>query len=139
MITPIVHDVFFLGQKSEAIAADDKDLPQIVADLRDNLEANRETCVGMAANMVGYRKRAIIVSMGFMDLIMINPVITWRLYPYEIEEGCLSLPGIRKTRRFRKITVEYQDEEMGRHKQDFEGRVAQIIQHECDHLEGVLI
>ena len=136
MVKPIVRDVFFLGQKSEEAMENDK---QIMTDLRDTLKANHERCVGMAANMIGYRKRIIIVSMGFMDVVMVNPVILQRSQPYETEEGCLSLDGVRKTKRFRKIKVQYQDESFQKHTQDYEGEIAQIIQHECDHMDGVII
>ena len=136
MVKPIVRDVFFLGQRSEEATEEDK---QVIVDLRDTLKANHERCVGMAANMIGYRKRIIIVSMGFMDVVMVNPVILQRTQPYETEEGCLSLDGVRKTKRFRKIKVQYQDESFQKHTQDYEGEIAQIIQHECDHMDGVII
>ncbi|MBR6850891.1 MAG: peptide deformylase [Lachnospiraceae bacterium] len=136
MVKPVVRDVFFLGQRSEEATEADR---QIMTDLRDTLKANHEHCVGMAANMIGYRKRIIIVSMGFMDVVMVNPVILQRAQPYETEEGCLSLDGVRKTKRFRKIKVQYQDEAFQKHTQDYEGEIAQIIQHECDHMDGVII
>ena len=136
MIKPIVRDVFFLNQKSEE--ATKADLP-VVQDLEDTLKANRERCVGMAANMIGYRKRIIIVATGLADMVMINPVITETSEPYETEEGCLSLPGVRKTTRFQKITVRYLDKKFAEHTQNFSGYIAQIIQHECDHLEGIII
>jgi len=136
MVKPIVRDAFFLNQKSEE--ATKVDLP-VAQDLEDTLKANRERCVGMAANMIGYRKRIIIVATGLADMVMINPVITEKSEPYETEEGCLSLPGVRKTTRFQKITVRYLDKKLAEHTQSFSGYIAQIIQHECDHLEGVLI
>ena len=136
MVKPIMRDAFFLNQKSEE--ATKVDLP-VVQDLEDTLKANREHCVGMAANMIGYRKRIIIVATGLADMVMINPVITEKSEPYETEEGCLSLPGVRKTTRFQKITVRYLDKKLAEHTQSFSGYIAQIIQHECDHLEGVLI
>ncbi len=132
----IVRDIFFLNQKSED--ATKADLP-VVQDLEDTLRANRERCVGMAANMIGYRKRIIIVSAGFADLVMINPVITEKSGEYETEEGCLSLSGVRKTKRYDQITVRYLDKKFAEHTQKFSGYIAQIIQHECDHLEGILI
>ena len=132
----IMRDVFFLGQKSESATEEDR---QIIEDLKDTLKAKRERCVGMAANMIGYRKRIIIVSMGFTDVVMVNPVIIFRALPYEIEEGCLSLDGVRKTKRYKKIRVRYQDENFKEHQQEYEGYIAQIIQHECDHLDGVII
>jgi peptide deformylase len=136
MIKPIVRDAFFLNQKSEEATRADLAVAQ---DLEDTLKANRERCVGMAANMIGHRKRIIIVATGFADLIMINPVITEKSGPYETEEGCLSLPGVRKTTRYNKITVRYLDKKFAEHTQSFSGYIAQIIQHECDHLEGILI
>ncbi len=132
----IVRDTFFLNQKSEE--ATKADLP-VAQDLEDTLRANRERCVGMAANMIGYRKRIIIVATGFADIVMINPVITAKSEPYETEEGCLSLPGTRKTTRYKNITVSYLDKKFVMYTQDFSGWLAQIIQHECDHLEGILI
>ena len=136
MTKTIVRDAFFLNQKSEE--ATKADLP-VVQDLEDTLKANRDRCVGMAANMIGYRKRIIIVATGFADIVMINPVITAKAEPYETEEGCLSIPGVRKTTRYKQITVRYQDKRFAEHTQDFSGYIAQIIQHECDHLEGILI
>ena len=136
MIKPIVRDAFFLNQKSEK--ATKVDLP-IVQDLEDTLKANRQGCVGMAANMIGYRKNIIIVATGLADMIMINPVITAKSEPYETEEGCLSLPGTRKTIRYNRITVKYEDKKFAEHTQNFSGYIAQIIQHECDHLAGILI
>jgi peptide deformylase len=136
MIKPIVRDAFFLNQKSEK--ATRVDLP-IAQDLEDTLKANRQGCVGMAANMIGYRKNIIIVATGLADMIMINPVITAKSEPYETEEGCLSLPGTRKTIRYNRITVKYEDRKFAEHTQNFSGYIAQIIQHECDHLAGILI
>lgn len=136
MVKPIMRDVLFLGQKSEEATKDDK---QIIADLKDTLKANQDHCVGMAANMIGCRKRIIIVSMGFMDMIMVNPVIVQKSQPYDTEEGCLSLEGVRKTKRYKKIRVKYLDEGFQSRTQEYEGHIAQIIQHECDHLEGIII
>ncbi len=132
----IMKDVFFLGQKSENATQEDR---QIIEDLKDTLKANRERCVGMAANMIGYRKRIIIISMGFMDVVMVNPAIVSKSLPYDTEEGCLSLDGVRKTKRYKKIRVQYQDENFEKHTQEYDGYIAQIIQHECDHLDGVII
>lgn len=126
----------FLNQKSDE--ATKADLP-ITQDMEDTLRSNRDHCVGMAANMIGYRKRIIIVATGFADIVMINPVITGKAGPYEAEEGCLSLPGTRKTTRYKTITVDYLDKKFVKHTQTFSGYIAQIIQHECDHLEGILI
>ena len=136
MIKPINRNTFFLALKSEPATA--ADLP-IAKDLRDTLAAHRDECVGMAANMIGSNKRIIIVSLGIFDLVMLNPEIVKKAGAFEAEEGCLSLNGTRKTTRYQKITVRYQDEQMKLHTQDFTGWPAQIIQHECDHLEGILI
>ena len=136
MVKPIIRDVMFLGQKSEDATEADK---QIITDLHDTLEANHDHCVGMAANMIGHKKRIIIVSMGFMDFVMVNPVITQKLQPYDTEEGCLSFDGVRKTKRYRRIKVDFLDETFQKHTQEYEGQIAQIIQHECDHLEGIII
>lgn len=136
MIKPIVRDKFFLGQKSED--ATKADIP-VAKDLQDTLQANRDRCVGMAANMIGVRKRIIIVNIGFADIVMFNPVITSRSGAFETEEGCLSLDGVRKTTRFKEIEVEYLDSSWQKHKQRFSGWTAQIIQHESDHLEGIII
>ena len=97
-----MRDVLFLGQKS--IPATEEDL-QVGRDLQDTLAANREACVGMAANMIGVKKRIIIVNAGFRDIIMFNPVIVRKSGPYETEEGCLSLPGVRKTKRYQKVSL----------------------------------
>ena len=136
MIKPIVKDVLFLGQKSgPAVKAD----LSLAKDLQDTLAANRERCVGMAANMIGVKKRAIIVSMGLISVVMFNPVITKKDGPDEAEEGGLSLTGVRKTTRYEAITLEYIDVEWKRQRRTFTGWTAQIIQHEVDHLEGILI
>ncbi len=136
MIRDIVHDVIFLGRKSEA--ATKEDLP-VVQDLLDTLKANRRTCVGMAANMIGSLKRIIVVHTDRGDEILINPVIEKKTDPFPAEEGCLSLVGMRKTTRYRKIQVFYQDRRFRKHRQTFTGWTAQIIQHECDHLDGIII
>ena len=136
MIKPIVRDIFFLGQKSER--AEKKDLPA-GQDLMDTLRANQDRCVGMAANMIGVKKRIIIVNIGFANLVMYNPVIVNKDTPYETEEGCLSLDGVRKTIRYENIEVEYLDSSWKKHSKKYSGQAAQIIQHECDHLEGRII
>ncbi len=136
MIKQVVKDVIFLGQRSdEATKAD----LSVADDLRDTLAANREHCVGMAANMIGVRKRIIIANMGMGDIVMFNPVITKKDSPYESEESCLSLIGTRKTTRYKNIEVEYTDQQWNKRKQKYSGFIAQIIQHECDHLEGIII
>ena len=136
MNKPIVKDIFFLRQKS--IPAAKTDLP-LAEDLQDTLYANRDRCAGMAANMIGVNKRVIIVNMGLINVVMFNPVILKQKEPYETEEGCLSLNGVRKTTRYRTITVEYTDLNWKRRKDEYTGWIAQIIQHECDHLEGIII
>ena len=136
MIRPIERDVYFLGQKSEEATRDDLSIGQ---DLQDTLRANKDRCVGMAANMIGIKKRIIIVNLGFRNLVMYNPVIKKKSGSYEAEEGCLSLTGTRKTVRYRSIEVEYLDGSWKKHRQIFTGQIAQIIQHEVDHLYGVVI
>ena len=105
----------------------------------DTLAANREGCVGMVANMIGVKKSVIIVNMGFVDVVMFNPVLVRKESPYETEEGCLSLTGVRKTTRYQMIEVEYLDMNWKKQKLKLDGWTAQICQHELDHLEGILI
>jgi len=136
MVREINHDTFFLGQKSEPATEADKGVAQ---DLLDTLNAHTDGCVGMAANMIGVKKNIIAVSMGPVDVVMFNPVIMRKSKPYEAEEGCLSLDGVRKTTRYQEIDVVYQDIDFKKHRQSFSGFIAEIIQHECDHLEGILI
>ena len=136
MIRPIMKNVMFLAQKSEPATPDDI---QVVRDLLDTLKAHEDGCVGMAANMIGVKKRIIAVNMGFMNVPMINPVITSKSGKYETEEGCLSLIGTRKTTRYENIEVEYCDINWKKQRGKFSGWTAQIIQHECDHLEGIII
>lgn len=136
MVKSIVRDVFFLGQKSVPATKEDV---QIGRDLMDTLRANRERCVGIAANMIGVRKNIIIVNMGFVDVVMFNPVITKKDTPYETEEGCLSLDGVRKTTRYENIVVEYYDMQWKKQTMKLSGWTAQICQHEVDHLSGIII
>ena len=136
MIRPIVHDPLFLAQKS--VPAEEADR-QIITDLLDTLRAHLDCCVGMAANMIGERKRIIVFCNGPMLVVMINPQITASSGPYETEEGCLSLAGVRKTNRFHKITVTYQNQLFQPRTGTFEGFTAQVIQHEIDHCDGRLI
>ena len=136
MIRPIVKDVFFLGQKSGPATMQDLSVGQ---DLMDTLRANQDRCVGMAANMIGVKKRVIIVNMGILNVVMYNPVIVRKDSSYETEEGCLSLTGVRKTTRYQNIEVEYYDSSWKKRRQKYSGWTAQIIQHECDHLEGIII
>lgn len=136
MIRPVVHDPYFLSQKSEP--ADETD-GQVIIDLLDTLRANLEGCVGMAANMIGVKKRIIVFCKGSRQMVMVNPRVTAAFGEYETEEGCLSLPGIRKTKRYRKITVSFLDQNFKPKNGTYDGYTAQIIQHEIDHCEGILI
>ncbi len=136
MVRPIVRDIFFLGQKSEEASKQDLAVGQ---DLQDTLNFNRDRCVGMAANMIGVKKRIIIVNMGLMNVVMYNPVIVKKDTPYETEEGCLSLDGVRKTTRYQNIELEYLDSSWRKQRQRYSGWIAQIIQHEVDHLRGIII
>ena len=136
MIRPIIRDIIFLGQRSEEATKQDLSVGQ---DLQDTLKANQDRCVGMAANMIGAKKRIIIVNMGFVNVVMYNPVIVKKDSPYETEEGCLSLDGVRKTTRYQNIEVEYLDSSWKKQRQKYSGWTAQIIQHEVDHLNGIII
>ena len=136
MVREIIHDPVFLQQKSKEATAED--IP-VAEDLMDTLRANLDRCVGMAANMIGERKRIIAFCNGPFQTVMFNPRITEGSGEYETEEGCLSLPGVRKTKRYRRITVAYQDQAFRKRTETFEGFTAQIIQHEIDHCDGILI
>lgn len=136
MIRSVMKDVVFLNQKSEPATKADK---QVVQDLLDTLKANEVGCVGLAANMIGVKKRIIAVSMGFANIAMINPVIVKKSGAYETEEGCLSLIGVRKTTRYMDIEVEFQDINFNKQCQKYSGWIAQIIQHEIDHCDGIVI
>ncbi len=136
MVRKIVRDVFFLAQRSEEATKADM---QVGIDLQDTLQANRAGCVGMAANMIGVKKRIIIVNMGFMDVVMFNPILLNKDTPYETEEGCLSLDGVRKTTRYEHIEIEYYDMNWQKKRVKLSGWPAQICQHELDHLEGIII
>jgi len=136
MVKQIVRDVFFLAQKSEPATKADL---QVGRDLMDTLRANRERCVGMAANMIGVRKNIIILNMGMLDIVMFNPVILKKDTPYQTEEGCLSLEGVRPTTRYENIEVEYYDFAWNKQRMKLSGWTAQICQHEIDHLSGRII
>lgn len=136
MIKPIVKDILFLGQKSEEANKDDID---VVNDLIDTLRANLENCVGLAGNMIGVKKRILVFAVGSLIVPMINPVILKKEKLYETEESCLSLIGFRKTKRYETIEVEYLDGNFKKQKHVFAGFTAQIIQHEMDHFEGIII
>lgn len=136
MIKPVCKDVFFLSKKAEPASQADV---QVAMDLLDTLKANEAGCVGMAANMIGVNKSIIAVNMGFVNVAMFNPVIVKKSGPYETEEGCLSLIGVRKTKRYQEIELEYYDMGWKKQRQKYTGWIAQIIQHECDHLQGIII
>ena len=136
MVRELVHDPILLGRKSEP--ATREDLP-IAQDLLDTLNAHRETCVGMAANMIGVSKRIIVFDDNGTDTVMFNPEIIRTAEPYAAEEGCLSLTGTRPTTRYRSIKVQYQNEKMQVRLKTYTGWTAQIIQHEVDHCNGILI
>ncbi|MBE6952656.1 MAG: peptide deformylase [Ruminococcaceae bacterium] len=136
MIREIIKDPLFLARKS--LPATALDLP-VARDLRDTLAAHRAGCVGMAANMIGVLKRIIIFADGLSATVMLNPEITKKTGPYETEEGCLSLEGVRPTTRFQTIRVRYQDESMRTQTKQYAGFAAQVIQHEIDHCDGILI
>ena len=136
MIKTIVKDVFFLGQKSTEATKEDLYLAK---DLRDTLEFHKDTCVGMAANMIGVAKRIIAFEDAGVYRVLFNPEIVKKSGPYEAEEGCLSLTGTRKTKRWKSIKVKYQDEQFRQRFKTWNGWPAQIIQHEIDHCEGIII
>ena len=137
MVRELMHDPIFLAQKS--IVATAADLP-VAQDLLDTLTFHKEGCVGMAANMIGVTKRIIVFDCEGSYMTMLNPEILKASGEYETEEGCLSLlGGPRKTKRFRKIKVKYQNLQMQVRMKTFEGWTAQIIQHEIDHCNGILI
>ena len=112
---------------------------QVAMDLLDTLKANEAGCVGMAANMIGVNKSIIAVNMGFMNVAMFNPVIVKKSGSFETEEGCLSLIGVREVKRYQEIELEYYDMGWKKQRRKYTGWIAQIIQHECDHLQGIII
>ncbi len=137
MQRPIVRSRIMLSRKAEAASSDDLNVAQ---DLLDTLVAHEDTCAGMAANMIGQNKAII----AFFDdrkqpQVMLNPQITRQQGPYQTEEGCLSLEGKRPTTRYRRITVTWQDTDLREHTANYQGFVAEVIQHECDHLAGIVI
>lgn len=136
MVKKIIKDIFIF-KKAELASEDDI---QVAIDLADTLRANADICVGMAANMIGVNKRIIVFSVGPMIMTMINPVIIKKSKEtYEADEGCLSLDGTRKVNRCQEIEVEYFDIKFKKHRQSYNGYVAQIIQHEIDHCDGIMI
>ena len=136
MVRELNHDPVFLGRKAAPATGEDL---QTAQDLMDTLQFHRETCVGMAANMIGVRKRIIAVSMGPVNVAMVTAMILRFSGPYEAQEGCLSLSGQRKTKRYQEIEVAFQDADFQPRRQVYTGWIAQIIQHEIDHCNGILI
>ena len=136
MVRPIVKDPVFLAQKSSPATVNDLDVGR---DLLDTLAAHREGCVGMAANMIGAVKRIIVFDDAGTVRLMFNPEIIRRDGPYSAEEGCLSLSGTRPAKRYRSIKVRYQNEQFQVRLKTFTGFTAQIIQHEVDHCDGIVI
>ena len=138
MIRPIMKDVIFLAQKSVPAVNCEEDI-QVARDLLETLEAHKDDCVGMAANMIGVSKRIIAFDNEGSYMVMFNPEIVKFSDRYEAEEGCLSLTGTRKTKRWKSIKVQYQNEQFQTRFKTFTGWTAQIIQHEIDHCNGIII
>ena len=136
MIRDICKDEAFLAQKAEPATVEDLSVAQ---DLLDTLAAHKEGCVGMAANMIGSHRRIIVFDDEGKYMVMCNPVIVKQSGPYAAEEGCLSLTGTRRAKRFQTIKVQWQNEKFQTRYKTFTGWTAQIIQHEIDHCEGILI
>lgn len=136
MVQEIMKDETFLAQRAEPATQEDLDVAQ---DLLDTLIAHKEGCVGMAANMIGVNKRIIVFDNEGSYMLMFNPEIVKKSGAYTAEEGCLSLSGTRKAKRWKSIKVQYQNEKLQTRFKTFSGWTAQIIQHEIDHCEGILI
>ena len=136
MVKKIMRDPLFLAQKSVDATEDDI---QVVTDILDTLRANLAHCVGMAANMIGVKKNIIVVAAGPFQFAMINPVITGKSGAFQTEEGCLSLDGVRTCTRYKEIEVDYFDQNFKKKHVKYTGWTAQIIQHEVDHCNGVVI
>ena len=136
MVRAIMRDPLFLAQKSEPATEADK---QVVQDLMDTLKANQDRCVGMAANMIGVKKNIIVVAPGPFMFVMINAKITKRKDAFQTEEGCLSLEGVRPCTRYEEIEVDYLDQDFKPQHGKYTGWIAQIIQHELDHVAGIVI
>ena len=136
MIKKIVKGKQIFAKKAQPATEADK---QVITDLLDTLKANREACVGMAANMIGVNKSIIVVSAGPFQFAMVNPVITKKSGVYETEESCLSLIGVRPCTRYEEIEVDYLDQNFKRQHGKYSGWTAQIIQHEIDHCRGIVI
>lgn len=136
MIKPICKDIFFLSKKAKKASKADI---QVGYDLLDTLKAHKESCIGMAANMIGVDKSVIVVSMGFMDIVMFNPKIISKSGQYRAQEGCLSLSGTRDCIRHQRVKVEYYDFDFKKHIEEYSGIIAETIEHEIDHLSGIII
>ena len=136
MVQKVIKDPMFLAQKSVDATREDA---QVIVDLLDTLRAHLDHCVGMAANMIGVKKRIIVVAAGPFQVPMINPVIVKKSGAYQTEEGCLSLDGVRPCKRYQEIEVEYLDQDFKKQRGKYSGWTAQIIQHEIDHCNGVVI
>lgn len=136
MIKEIIHDPILLSKKSVPVTPEDR---EDIQNLKDTLCANLDRCVGMALNMTGVPKCAIIASIAGKPVVFLNPEIVSGSDAYEVTERCLSVSGEKKTKRFRKIKLKFQDEDFRWKERTFSGFEAQIIQHECDHLKGILI
>ena len=136
MVKPIMRDPLFLAQKSESATEADK---QVIQDLLDTLRANLDHCVGMAANMIGVKKNIIVVAVGPFQFAMVNAKITKKSGAFQTEEGCLSLEGVRPCTRYKEIEVDYLDQNFKKQHDKYSGWPAQIIQHELDHVAGIVI
>ena len=136
MEKPIIKDEAFLAQKSQPATFMDIAVAQ---DLLDTLAAHADRCVGLAANMIGVKKKIIVVAVGPFQFAMINPKITKKSGVFETEEGCLSLDGVRPCKRYKEIEVDYLDQDFKKQHGKYSGWTAQIIQHEIDHCKGIVI
>lgn len=136
MVKKVVRDPLFLAQRSEPATEADK---QVITDLLDTLRANLDHCVGMAANMIGVKKNIIVVAAGPFQFAMVNAVITKKTGAFMTQEGCLSLEGVRPCTRYKDIEVDYLDQDFKKQHGKYSGWVAQIIQHELDHVNGIVI
>ena len=136
MVKKIMRDPLFLAQKSTDATEADR---QVITDLLDTLRANLDHCVGMAANMIGVKKNIIVVAAGPFQFAMVNPVITKKTGAFQTEEGCLSLEGTRPCTRYKEIEVEYMDINYNKQHGKYNGFIAEIIQHEIEHTNGIII
>lgn len=136
MVRPICKDIIFLKQKAQKATEADR---AVITDLFETLRAHQDECIGMAANMIGSNKRIIIAHLMFYDEVFVNPEIIDKQEPYDTEESCLSLVGKRPVKRYNRIVVKYLNTNFEPMEKEFTGLNAQIIQHECDHLEGIII